>query len=839
MSQDLEEYQHIIEQLKSLVNEPEFNQVLNQIAAHVPKEKRFLIKMELKRLARPCIRLIDLRGQVDGECRLFEYDEKSHYLDDVAIEVFERQVRLFGEYTIGVYEAVMNTENNFRVMFKKQSEKIDQEAQEAVDDNRDPLDDYRVPVVELNDFASRSEERMNYAVAIEVFVANNKSLQASTIDMSVNGLRIKAAKDYAFKMGEKLTIHFRGLEGEFTIDKKAGVGYTVVHIEKGDKEQKLALQRSDDEPVSAFDEFLEKFIHGNKRRYKVNMDNTLYAIQNKTYEQYFTPTFPSVPVFIEEVDGVLQPRYIMSNDCNKETIYYWSDEQYELRIGYLFSHSRLSYLASLAKGQRETFIYAFNHVKDEKVYFYSASMEELREDPSLLQLFLGFGSRKASWRVYKVQLTDVLPDQAHVPLSIPDSVSDTVRRQNQPPAPRLMARLKHMRYICLLTDVTDSVTLAPYQAMRIRRDELANLRVFGHPRNKPPAAVSMYRFKYLDLRRETRYQLRSKIIVKCDDMELTGVSEDISVNGLRVELDTYFHLPVNTKVELSFPQLQKVTKKYDLSSLAYRVKNLSKDNTVMHLAAVHSEENQTTQRFFDELIRNNRSRLKAFKDEEEIPGIGTALRNLYANNQLNLALFIKKDGISFLPEAVTTTEHRGRLANLLRYDAEPKQFNLRLLYQHGKKQRTFIADCMRMLKTNQKPLMREVFVCFDPSQRDFEDAVNSEFAEHFKSDRLRKNFISASMVKGQFLALKVFVARSGRPDSETLMPEINYVSVYAVHRAKMLEEHIWSIAGVSNILDVTDEVMLRYGFTAEQIEKNWKPPESLKVDMNVEQLLKA
>ncbi|MGJ8680880.1 hypothetical protein, partial [Paraglaciecola sp.] len=76
MSQDLEEYQNIIEELKPMINEPEFNQVLSQVASSIPKQKRFLLKMELKRLARPCQRLIDLRGLVNGKCRLYVHENK-------------------------------------------------------------------------------------------------------------------------------------------------------------------------------------------------------------------------------------------------------------------------------------------------------------------------------------------------------------------------------------------------------------------------------------------------------------------------------------------------------------------------------------------------------------------------------------------------------------------------------------------------------------------------------------------------------------------------------------------------------------------------------------------
>ena len=116
MSQDLHEYQDLIERLKPMVKEPEFNQVLMQVASHLSRDRRFLLKMELKRLARPCIRVIDLRGKVDGECKLYHHAGKEHYLDDIAIDTFEQQVRLFGEYTLGVYEAVHRTENNLQLM---------------------------------------------------------------------------------------------------------------------------------------------------------------------------------------------------------------------------------------------------------------------------------------------------------------------------------------------------------------------------------------------------------------------------------------------------------------------------------------------------------------------------------------------------------------------------------------------------------------------------------------------------------------------------------------------------------------------------------------------------
>jgi hypothetical protein len=41
MSQDLKEYHDIIEELKPMINEPKFNQILNQVAATISKQNVF------------------------------------------------------------------------------------------------------------------------------------------------------------------------------------------------------------------------------------------------------------------------------------------------------------------------------------------------------------------------------------------------------------------------------------------------------------------------------------------------------------------------------------------------------------------------------------------------------------------------------------------------------------------------------------------------------------------------------------------------------------------------------------------------------------------------------
>lgn len=496
------------------------------------------------------------------------------------------------------------------------------------------------------------------------------------------------------------------------------------------------------------------------------MDNTLQAILFKTYEQYYTPNFTSVPIYIEHENGKYRPKYALANDCNRFPLYYWSDEQHELKIGYLLDHKRIESLINKPVGQQETFAYSFNHIKDEKVYFYSATREELLEDPELMKVFLAYGARKASWRMYKIQLTDMQMEQAHIPLSIPDSINEAVKRQNQPPPPRLLARLKRLSHIALVTDITEEQLSSAYELLPIKRDDIIKLKVFAHPRNKPPAPISMFRFKYHNQRKETRYQLRTKVQVKIDDLVLEGASEDVSVRGMRIELHSFFHDVENVEVKVSFPQLQKVTQKYELIDLPYRVKGISADRNVLHLQAINDLVNTTAQRFFDELIRKNRSRLKAYREEEEIPGIGSALRNLYAQNVLNTAFFIKKEGVELVPDAVATSQRTTRIQHMLGYEAEPGRNNLHFLYSNNENESDFISSVLKSIKANRSPVMRELYVAFNPSKSIKDGAFDSVFADQFKTHKERHAFIAKALKRGQFIAVKVFIARTGRPDTE-------------------------------------------------------------------------
>ncbi|GGW85928.1 PilZ domain-containing protein [Alteromonas halophila] len=822
MSQDLQQYADIIEQLKPMVNEPEFNQILSQVAGDLPREKRFLIKMEVKRLAKPCMRSVDLRGQVDGECRLYEYNGIKHYLDDIAIDVFEQQVRTFGHYSFGVYEAVQNTENNYRVIRRKTENNELVAEQSAASKTTALMNKYNVPVVNLMRYSQRQNERMNFAVAVELSSESNPSIRGISVNVSTEGIQVKLSRESLLKNNDRVSVHFRGLEEEFALDKKNGIAYTVVNISRKKDIQYVALRRAKEYPNASFDQFLENFIHGNKRRYKVNMTNTIDAIINKSCEQYFSPRSPTLPVFVDVVDTVMTPRFAMVNEVNREIVNYWRDEENNCRLGYLLNKDRLNQLATKPAAQRELYLFSFTHVQNEKVYFYSASLDELNKKDVLRQVFFGFGARKVSWRVFKLTMIDMSPDQAHAPLSIPDSVGTKIKRQNNPPAPRLMAKLKNLRVLLHLTDITSIGGQHTYSQLKFNRESVNHLRVFGHPRNRPSREVKNVLYKFEEQRLESRYQLRSVIELKAYGKDVTykGISEDISVHGLRIELNQDFSHDVDNQVEVGFPKLQELTTKHNVMALQYNVVHYNEQKNILHLKAVEGEPGQSARHFFDDLIKHNRQSLKSYPDEEETPGLGQALRVINARNSTSLSFVLSKDGVRYVPQVAIIGKQDERVTRLASHFADQDQVNLEFMFRDRKLDTPFVQHGVKQVKVENMPIRQELFVAFDPSLNEKRTAIIPRFTHRFSSDEQRKSFIREALTRGQFVALHVMLTTTGKPDLEMLQSEINYVSVYAIHRAKELEEKLWSIAACAHLVDVTDEVMTRYNFDAAEIRKN-------------------
>lgn len=770
-----------------------------------------LVRAEITRLQAPCNTVIDMRAVAPNACQPYGFGQLIHLLTPLGIERFESENHRYGRYSVGVFEALQ------QLQYEMTAGKADATQTHS----------FVSPTLQFFNYPQRSSERMHFSINVLLYTAVETKHHLKTVDLSIMGLQVKANKNVDVKLGDNVIIVFDGLANEYSTIANTTIEYDVVRVVEHSDELRIFLHRAQAHNEPQVTEFIANFIRGNKYRYKINLENTINAVENKVCEQYFTPRFPSLPVYIShQVDKahpqseVLQPKFAMSNSGNANILSYWQDEQHQQRIGNLVSQSRIEELISKNSDQREIFVYAFNHVKNNKVYFYSASQSELEAQPGTKNILLSYGAHKASWRVFKLQLSHMSPTQAYTPLSIPNEGHKDAKTENMPPSARLMKHLIDLRYIVLVSDLTDSFAMRYYQQIPLDKSKIALLHQFAHAHNKLPPQLTIRRYKYQDIRKETRYHLRTNVELTAAGHSYSGVTEDISMSGLRIELDEPLPELTDTNVSLAFARLQTMTKRFDLTNLTYEIVNIHTNRHIIHLHYTGSQIAQQENPFFMELIKRNKEKLKADLLPEETPGLSHALRCIYAKNAMNIAFFINQRTHLFTPEFSVYNQGDGRLKSMLTRFSIEGHFNLEFLYRDRDQPSPFIRRCLAQLKMGMGEQEHEIFIRYCPEKIHINDVIVPYINQQFTSSTQRQQFIKKALALGEFVAIKLILKDTTTVELDTIKTELDYLHEHANYKAEKVVDKLKHIQGFGYILDITDEVLYRHGYDWQVIQAN-------------------
>jgi hypothetical protein len=825
---DLQPYIGVIERLTPLVNNSDFAEVFTLLTADIPKPKQFLLKMELKRLAQPCGYYIDLRGKVDGEVRPFEFAGKTHYMDDTAIKAFEKGLKKYGRFTVGLYEEVTNTDNNYRVRHKQLTEQRLQ-AVIAGDSSQlvamppevsEPENEKTGPsLVQFASYCSRGEERMNFTIDIEIELDTGEHFHASTVDLSVSGSKLKIPSSRRLQPGQKIAILFKGLEQEFALGFHHGVPYQVIDTELLDRSQYVRVKRLPLEEEYGFSEFLRQFIHGNKRRYKVNLDNTLDAVVVKGYEQFYLPRISSLPVFLAIRDGIPVPICAMTTENNRQHVQYFQDERQQSSLYQLLSGKRLKACLQKAPAERSTLLYCFTHAAKGKLYFYSATADELSQLPELQNVFFGFGAQKTSWRVFHLVVHRTHPNDAHILMSLPDTADQDVAKLNEPPSMLVQGFIKDFRYIASLTDITGQDSTQLYQQINFEEDKLPQLKIFGHSKIDDVPPLEAIPVQYVNLRAEARFLYKTKVLLKINPQHfIDAFTRDFSCKGLQIEISQQVAYQKGDKLRLALPDMQKISSKFGLNELEYEVMAVSKSQMIMNLKVVERDEPHQGKLFFEQLIKSNRHKLTLAEETPKYPGLAQALRNMYIKALNSFPFYLHRHGIRYDLNVIGQGAEPNNLHRLLGLFTEKNQkINLQPLLKNNATNLNFAAQ-LKAMKRQDAPKSYEVFIRYRLGQQKQEQSFVTEFDFELKTTQARQYFVQDALANDLLFCFKIFLSRTGRPDTEHISKELGYVSVYAIHKAKVLEEELWSVVGVGDVVDISDEILYRYGISAEQIQ---------------------
>ena len=805
MTKDFSKYQDIIDSFRGKVNQASFESRFALTTKHFVKTEKFILKMELKRLSGACTRSIDLRGLVDGVCKLFEYNGQSHFLDDVAIRVFEENVAAYNGYTFGVYEAVKNTKNNFRIIYQKEQSGNIRPSDDSLKKTQEKLQ-YSASLYQFDDNNYRFEERMNYAIAITITLENKQQLLATSVDISVTGCKFRLTNQLPFDIGQIIAVKFSGLDHKF--NSTDVFSFEVKNIHRDGNTQLIGCQRIEASESDSFKQFLSDYIQGNKRRYKINLENTIKALQARNFEQYLLPKLTELPVFIEKRVNGLVPCYALTTNNNQAIYQYWQDEVGNSTLSSLLTEERLEHLQKMPN--KSLLVYSFTHQSQGKCFFYSMDEKQLLADYEFSSSFLSLASNQKTFSITELSFVRVDKHSAYSPFTLVNTHSVEEQLVNLPPSDEVMTSLASIPFITVVNDITHPSLVTQYQQLSSKNTTTSKLKKYVHRRFAEPIPVDELGVSYKNKRQELRFIYDTPIVVEYEKSRLQGNTLDFSVSGLKMELESAAILAKGNVIYLTFPKLQDITSAFDLMQLPYEIVRINKKKTILNLRAHVKAHQHIGRAFFKLLISKNCHKLTSDENAMLMPGLAEALRTSYTKKMETSALVVQTSGSRYKVEAIASNNNSSELLKQMkRLSDRDNYYNLYPLVTKLQSS-GLLEQYLKALLIDDEPVTELLYIAIDPNEQKVDKSVQVTLDSELNTAELKRFFIKKLLKRGQFFCVKLMISRTNEPDLDYLNAELSYVSSYAIHRGKKLEQDIWSVAGIIQYFDITKEVLSSY-----------------------------
>jgi len=772
---NFKDYQPQINALIPYKDKTDFNSMLDKIFFGESNSDKFLIKMELNRLVKPCSRIIDLREKVIEKTNQYIHFDISHHLTLSANRELKAAIKLYGGYTIGAYEHVINHVQKIK---KIQNEKALQASTTEVNENI-------TENIELNNHRRQAAARMFYVSKVNIVLADGTNIDAATSNISVSGIKVKLPEQEQYLEVQLVKVIFTGLGSEYK-DKAINNRKVCYRLVKQQQEKTgfyLYLNLEDDKPD--FVKFIQGFIRANQHKYKLDVLYYFKVAREKALKNSTLSSLNTLPLFIN-ANNDKPILFMQRNAVNKDILNQWRCNNAN-QLPFLFNQKRLKALLALSQPKISTTVYSFTYIKDGEEYLLSATEQELQQT-GLKHLFIEYGRSKPNWHCYHLTL------QEYTYEAVKNYKLTDVR-------PTIFNDITH---VATLTEV------ATHEVIEVDpRAEKGNpnlLNRFVH-KEVEQGFTPTYDLFPDELRKEERYRYTSNIELKIADQTLAGKIVDFSGSGLKVELAMPKAIAKRSLVNIDFIDLQKVTKQFSLNNINYRVVSASAKH-IYHLQIASRDSYMTMQQFFTLLVKSNPAHFKEIPLKSYKQPVTTRLHEA-AESALHPAFFYVsvingKPNISFSSISATSRS----LKQLFNFDCKSNNQNNHIPLSNNK-----LLDRLLSAPLRQTTLGETVFnferTLYVKKVKDDNNkwSIETYLDEDFESDFSKREFIAEHKKLKQLQILHYRLSTIDAPNLALVKSELDIISCHAMHLSKRLEEELLNIKAMIQVIDRTEQIL--------------------------------
>ncbi|MFV0448135.1 MAG: PilZ domain-containing protein [Vibrio sp.] len=773
----------LAERLIPAYKSAEFEQLLNKFTEGQAPSAKLLVKMELNRIMAPCTKNIDLRGRVQGECREYNLDGRKHWFDDVAFNTYHKSIKKFGGYTEGVWENLTNTRNNFRVM--KQQGTLDKNKRVAIEGS------FEVEPIKLGYDLKRLENRLKLNTQVKIHLPSNEQVvHGLSVDLSASGARFKVPSAFSYKLGDTILVQFTGLNQSTQLEGlNKPIEYRILGIDESHDNDAVKYLRT---LKLSENDIIEKVIQeslktSSKKSRHDNQDKIIRA-RTRGYEHSYLKHTCNLPLFFSGSELKLA----LLTENNHQLWQYWHDERNQQSLGGLFKSTRMEMLTRPGVSGSSNVLYAFKHEHQDKTFFFSMMMPEATTEQR--KLFWHIGARKESWKAFRLSVFELSAMERE---ELANHSSELANKSNK------------LTHCGILQEISDFSSAKDYLLVDKPQMATSELNPFRHPRKVIGAPTGIY-FDARSRRKEPRYNLKTPVnIVQNGNVLSAGATTDLSKRGLNLIATNPIALKAGDMLNIDYLELKLYDKSLPLNNVPYQVIRIGPEGQQLHLMIDENSQTMKTIAFFNAIIESNQDKLKPKAEILPSPRLLEGLHNILLGKIVSAPIFVEKNGPSLKPKVIGVNYPLPPHLALLEKLGRKEQLSLEPIFKGHTN--TLLATPMKRID-GAEAQFNEVYICvlkFGSRIQSIETKLLTDFA----NTKERIKFIQRAQLMGEIFVLRLCGAPVFDPFTVLLKGDLEELAQINLHQAKNLEKEISAIVGYGEIIDITEEVLIRLELT--------------------------
>lgn len=537
--------------------------------AELPSRKQqnqaFLQELEKHRLNKPCLRIIDLRGKVAGECQAYEFGERVHYLDDRAYLLVKQLLARFGgRYTVGVYEALF-----------KALKQLNEPAPAPVERNAGPN------FVQLDQPLQRSETRTVISTAVQIRL-DDMLYHGHTVDLSPHAIRVSCKRTFTLEPGDEVSVEFTELAEQSGLNGLRHVNFHILKIDHDDSHTSLVLQR---EPAHLDDVtlWLNEWLGHYASARQLDVDNELFNLQAEFYQRIWLGRLASPLLWL---DAAADVTHILK-------LHLTAAAHRVLTASQLSESDWLARLPLAASMNQQTDMLC----ACDRQHSFCASIAQQNAVQSLINWHLATANS---------QLLLLQPAPVAFDADTLKHCMDTIETETGgTDAARQLAQVNS------LITVYD-LSLAFAHTLPTATVTAAQLSALQTPSPVQPQLPEPTTLRPCIQRDKARFYIRTPVTVSAGELQWQLETQDVSADGLAIQLPADAPVMLNQRLHIDFSRWQTLTSKVKLDAIPYQIKNIRQwqGHKQLGLARIKNNCPESLNRFFDRVIAQNQQSLR-------------------------------------------------------------------------------------------------------------------------------------------------------------------------------------------------------------------------------------